>query len=77
MDFFGKVRGEGVENGEELGEFLQRHDLSLGEGIGADHHLRDRSVETEFFDVFTDFFDRLVDDPEKRFVSARDVLDFG
>lgn len=42
VDLLRQVRGEGVQDLEEGDEFVQRHDLCLGEGIGADHHLGDK-----------------------------------
>ena len=54
---------------------FKRHHVRLGEGVGADHHLRDGGVEAEFLDVLADLLDRLVHDAEQFLVGAGDVLD--
>ena len=56
-------------------ELLQRHDIRLGEGVGADHHLRDGGVEAELFNVLTDFFECLMHHAEQFLVGAGNLPD--
>ena len=61
-ELFGEVRRVGREHEDErfcggFGDFVE-----LGEMIDEDHHLRDRRIEAEIFDVFADFADGLVAD---------------
>ena len=81
VEFLGQVRRERVEDFEELNELGLGNCLSIRERIGADHHLRDRGVEAELFDVFADLLDGLVNDALELFVGAflrlRRILNLG
>ena len=81
VEFFAQMRGEGVEHGQKLRELRLGNDLGIRERIGADHHLRDRGVEAELLDVFTDFLDGFVHHSLELFVGAflrlRRILNLG
>ena len=68
------MRSERIEHVQQCHDGIERARIGILQRAAADHHLRDRGVETERLDIFADFFDRRVDDLAHRLCPSA-VLD--
>ncbi len=75
-EFFGEVGGVGAEEEDELLHGCFGAGLGATEFVGEFHESADGGVEAEFFDVFGDGFDRLMEEAFLGF-GHRDVFDGG